>query len=458
MGKFLRAFSSALVVLMAIAGCKTGIPDTADNQGSSTNSTPVTAPTDTAIVANSIRGSTGVSLGDIKERGILGGPNSFLRNPFNDVQNDIQSAPSPNNDVVGKNGFVCRLLGCDDEATRNNLNTPASKKSEFEIQKVYFGTDRQIIGRAALNVLFGVQRTKQLNYGEVDVSIPLDHRQGVLESPNIWHLEFHDDPEKHVTLLRTSTLSQNAFFTALRADIQASPKKNLLVFVHGFNVSFADAARRTAQMAYDLGFDGPPVFFSWPSQDRLASYTVDEQAIINAEPHLEQFLGDLLTQSDAENVYLIAHSMGNRGLMKALMMLALANPKEVKRIKEVVLAAPDIDTTEFTEQIAPALLKLGAPVTLYASSNDRALAASKRLHGGARAGESGDHLIVVNGIETIDASSTDTDLIGHSYYGDRRSVLADMWYLINGDTRASKRCCLQGVPSQVAPKYWVFRK
>ena len=32
---------------------------------------------------------------------------------------------------------------------------------------------------------------------------------------------------------------------------------------HG--VTFKDAARRTAQMAYDLGFPGAPVFYSWPS-------------------------------------------------------------------------------------------------------------------------------------------------------------------------------------------------
>ena len=35
------------------------------------------------------------------------------------------------------------------------------------------------------------------------------------------------------------------------------------MFVHGFNVSFADAARRTAQIAYDLAFGGPGAL-SWP--------------------------------------------------------------------------------------------------------------------------------------------------------------------------------------------------
>jgi esterase/lipase superfamily enzyme len=258
-------------------------------------------------------------------------------------------------------------------------------------------------------------------------------------------------------VLSISSESPTAFFAALRAKVLTCERKSLLVFVHGYHVSFADAARRTAQMAYDLGFDGAPVFFSWPSQDRVLAYTVDEQSIADAQPHLEHFLRDVLKQSNAENVYLIAHSMGNRGLTRALAALAVTEPQEVKRIKEVILAAPDMSTVEFTEQVVPGLRKLGAPITLYASSNDRALALSEQLHGGKRAGESGDHLVVLNGIETIDASNTDTDLVGHSYYGDRRTVLADMWYLINGDMRARQRCCLKPTLFHSLP-YWVFLK
>ena len=34
--------------------------------------------------------------------------------------------------------------------------------------------------------------------------------------------------------------------------------------------------RRTAQIAYDLKFEGAPIVYSWPSQEGLLSYTVDE--------------------------------------------------------------------------------------------------------------------------------------------------------------------------------------
>lgn len=211
-------------------------------------------------------------------------------------------------------------------------------------------------------------------------------------------------------------------------------------------------------MAYDLQFDGASVFFSWPSQDQLWDYTVDEQAIVNSEPHLTQFLRDLLKQTDADNIYLIAHSMGTRGLAQALLDTAKVDPAGIKRIKEIVLAAPDIDSTQFTEQIAPGLLRLGAPITLYVSSNDRALEKSKQLHGGDRAGQAGQKMVLLDGIETIDVSQLNTDFFGHSYYGDQTSVLADLHYLIAGDLHASKRCCLIGRPTANAPKYWIFMK
>jgi esterase/lipase superfamily enzyme len=323
----------------------------------------------------------------------------------------------------------------------------------YKVVPVFFATDRE---RNASDG-FGAERSAEISYGEVTVSIPRDHKMGSLEDPSWWSLRFTEQPQKDVMVLSVTPESPATFFSALRTKVASSKKKSLLVFVHGYHVSFADAARRTAQMAYDLGFDGAPVFFSWPSQDRMLAYTVDEQNIVDAQPHLEAFLKDVLKQSNAENVYLIAHSMGNRGLTRALAALAVDEPQEVKRIKEVILAAPDIGAVEFTEQIVPGLRKLGAPITLYASSNDHALELSEQLHGGKRAGESGDDLVVESGIETIDASNTDTDLVGHSYYGDRRTVLADMWYLVNGDVRAPQRCCLK--PTQFhSEQYWIFLK
>ena len=344
------------------------------------------------------------------------------------------------------------------EASAAAARGPTSPGARYSVQKVFFGTDRHLAGSPS-TPHFDATRANQLTYGEVDVSIPFSHRHGELESPfTFGGLRRHADPDRHITVLRTTALAGDAFWIALRHDLQAAPAESVLVFVHGFNVNFDDAARRTAQMAWDLGFVGAPMFFSWPSQGRLSqlAYSADEQAVANAQPHLEQFLRDILRYSGARHIYLIAHSMGHRALTRALGSLAATNPDGVQRIAEVILAAPDIDATEFTEQLAPALFRLGAPVTLYASSHDEALAVSDSWHHGARLGESGAHLVVLDGMETIDASAAQADLLGHSYYG-QRTILDDMFYVISKDMRASERCCLRSMSLRRQP-YWVFVK
>src|SRR5262245_28654371 len=117
--------------------------------------------------------------------------------------------------------------------------------------------------------------------------------------------------------------------------------------IHGYNVTFEDAARRTAQIAYDLGFSGAPVFYSWLSQGTVTSYTIDESNIEWTQASLRIFLEDFFARSTAHNVYLIAHSMGNRALTHAVSSLLNENPTLKNHLRELILAAPDIDAEVF---------------------------------------------------------------------------------------------------------------
>ena len=70
-------------------------------------------------------------------------------------------------------------------------------------------------------------------------------------------------------------------------------------------------------------------------------------------------------------------------------------------------------------------------LTLYASTHDEALLASQFIHRGPRAGDAGDGLIVVSGVDTIDVTPIDTSLWGHSYYGSSDPVLHDLHLLLS---------------------------
>ncbi len=327
-------------------------------------------------------------------------------------------------------------------------------RKNYAMVPVWFATDRQATGETAPARQFGTARAA-VSYGRCEISIPREHRMGELESRSLLRLEFRDNPAKHVLLLKTELQQREAFFTDLGRRLRASPPGHALLFVHGYNVSFEDAARRTGQMAYDLGFDGAPVFYSWPSQASLSGYLEDEANIEWSQANLGLFLRDFLQRTDATHIYLIAHSMGNRALTRALAQVLAEQPQAAARIREIILTAPDIDADVFRRDIVPALAGAANPITLYASSEDIALAASKRIHGYPRAGDSGSGMVVMDGVETIDATGVDTSFIKHSYFASRRSTLGDMYYLINNNTRAADRFGLQ---FQAAGRYWTFKK
>ncbi len=338
---------------------------------------------------------------------------------------------------------------------------PASEPSDkpYAVVRTFFATDRQSTGKSNENETFeGVRSpSPSITYGMCDVSIPHDHRIGELEAPSIFRLEFREDPAKHVVVLKTVTAERDDFFTELSGRIKQSTEGSAFLFVHGYNVTFVDAARRTAQMAHDLNFDGAPVFYSWPSQGKTAAYTVDEQNVEWAQTNLQTFLEDFFKQSDAKNIYLIAHSMGNRALTRAAIAFLTKNPDARMRLKEIILAAPDIDAEVFKRDIAPALASSGSPVTLYASSTDVALIASKKFHGYARAGDSGKALLFASGIETVDATGMDTGFLGHSYFADTRSVLGDIFELIKNGKKANDRFGLEAIDAPNG-RYWKFKQ
>ncbi len=287
-------------------------------------------------------------------------------------------------------------------------------------------------------VRYGGQRGA-LQLGTCEVSIPQDHRVGELEAPTIWRLQVRQQADKHIVLLSVSPQSDEQFYSELRETISRSGQKETFVFVHGYNVSFENAARRTAQIAYDLNFDGAPILYSWPSQASVLKYPVDENNVTWTVPHLKKFLIGVANNSGAHSIHLVAHSMGNRALTTALRELHLELNDHARLFNQIVLAAPDIDAEVFRRDIAPAILKTANRVTLYASSNDQALIASKTVHGYARAGDSGDGLVVIPGIETVDVSSIDTSLLGHSYYGSNDSIIADMYHLLREKLSAQQR-------------------
>jgi esterase/lipase superfamily enzyme len=321
--------------------------------------------------------------------------------------------------------------------------------------RVWFVTNRaRLLGTLPT---FGSDPVAAMSYGYADVSIPRDHRMGEIEAPSLWRLEFSENPARHVTVLSIEDESVASFLAQVSGRSGQSVARQMLVFVHGFNESFDDAIKRTAQIAYDLAFDGPAIAFSWPSQGGLTplDYTKDERNADVSAGALAALLERLRASSGRVTIHVIAHSMGNRVLTRAL-ETASVSFQDAGKLNQLVMMAPDVDAVLF-RQAAGRIAATAEHVTLYASSQDLALKAAHRVSGYLRAGEGGRDVLVVPGIDTVDASSVQTSAfgLGHSYYADNTTILSDVFALIRG-RRPDDRFGLQK-QTTTAGTYWRFR-
>ena len=264
---------------------------------------------------------------------------------------------------------------------------PPGRRDPFTVVRVFYVTDRDKATADDRGAAYGYTYQERLDYGTSTVSIPRDHRLGHWEKPGI--ISFRtENQNKDVVLLSVTSQADRAFFEAVRKRVDRSASREALVFVHGYNTTLRSALVQTAILAYDLKFFGASIAFSWPSRGDVLDYSADEEAAGLASPHLQAVIRRIATQTGATTVHFVAHSMGNRLLTTALAGLRREPGGAPTNLGEVVLAAPDVPIAGFRQVIGDVLAAVKR-VTLYASTRDKALLASERLHHMQRAGEGG---------------------------------------------------------------------
>ena len=340
---------------------------------------------------------------------------------------------------------------------KRSLNLKDTKETTATIYPLWFGTNRKPVDTDNISKGFSGKRDDKLHYGICQVAVPKSHKIGSIGSP-LWKrlITFTDDRLKlHFQTLQT--LEKELFWANINQELKDHEinERSALVFVHGYNVNFEDAAIRAAQMGFDLQVPGITAFYSWPSQGKLSAYPVDEASIEASEKYMTEFLLNLAQKTDIEKIHIIAHSMGNRGLLRAVQRI-ISQVQTITNIAfgQIILAAPDVDIDLFKE-LAKGYRQLAERTTLYISSKDKALATSALIHQHGRAGFF-PPVTVVEGIDTVKVSKIDLTLLGHGYFADARLVLEDIRdLLINNTSPGQRRGRLE--PSEEGG-YWIMRQ
>jgi esterase/lipase superfamily enzyme len=234
----------------------------------------------------------------------------------------------------------------------------------------------------------------------------------------------------------------------LRQRLTLTSRKAAYVYVHGYNNTFADGALVIAELWHFLGRQGVPILYTWPagSGGALRGYTHDRESGEFTIFHLKQFLRLLAATPELEQLHLIAHSRGTDVLTSALRELYIethASGKDFRtayRIRNVVLAAADLDLEVVTQRVAAEYVGLGVErSTIYVSAVDRAIGFSGCLFVSLRrlgqlrpedlTDEQRHHLERMARTHLIDAR-VPTGFIGHAYFYRHPAVSADLILLL----------------------------
>ncbi len=332
----------------------------------------------------------------------------------------------------------------------------ASADADHIIVPVFYGTNRARTGSDDPNIFYGPDRA-DLDLGVVTVSVPRNRELGSIPRRDRYPGDLDGYRADYFIIDRVEPFANDYAFTdALGQAMDGSERRELFLFIHGYNTDFRGAAERAAQLAVDLEIDGVPALYSWPSRGSLLGYFADGREVTDENIRdLEAFIFLLMNGAGADRIHIVAHSMGNRFLVEALARLAQTYPSPPEPLfDQVVWASPDVDAAHFMERL-PALRHLADGMTLYASSRDRALLLSRRINGGnPRAGDSSPpYPVVVEGLSTVDTTLAGGRGLGHSDYAG--PALDDFRALIWLSLSPEERCILHTNTGQFGQFYAV---
>lgn len=270
------------------------------------------------------------------------------------------------------------LTACGGRPDAGALALNTDPAPEARVSDILIATTRKRDERP--DTYFSGERSAVVSYAEAAISVPPSHAPGAIEWPDT----APGDPETDFVARKAGYLENKAAFKArVNARLAALPpgKRNILVFIHGYNTRFPEALYRFTQIVHDSQFEGVPVLFTWASRGKLPDYVYDLNSAAVARGALEETLVEL-AGTRADHITVLAHSMGNWLLMETALQARPDNRRLLNtRIDDVVLAAPDIDIDLFKAQLKR-LGKPPRPFTVIVSRDDKALRISRTIAGG----------------------------------------------------------------------------
>ena len=262
------------------------------------------------------------------------------------------------------------------------------------------------------------------------------------------------------TMLAEREQAVQTFRRMLVQRLALTPRKEVFIYVHGYNNHFDDAAFAMAELWHFFGRIGVPVIYTWPSgYPGMFGYNYDRESSEFTVYHLREILGLIASFPEVDKIHVIAHSRGTDVAVAALRELTIAtraagiNPRLKFKIHNFILAAPYLDIMVNEQRMDGDKLPLSVKrYTIYTSPDDRAIGIAGKLFRspGGRIGtfSPGDmteyqrdmakfynasdfSIIKFSGASNSEGSQRDR--YGHSYFRNAPTVSSDLVLMVQDD-------------------------
>ncbi len=295
--------------------------------------------------------------------------------------------------VAGAWRFYQVLYGSTGDALRRAENFLFTRSTVAQLgdqgkTRHFFVTNRSKAESGAdLEDRFSADREADLKFGLFDTQVEPSVGLGMFINPSEWF------QTEEIVVSNMEMLRQEEFVTKMRDLVQRSPQKSLLMVIHGFRERFPSALRKTSFVGHVLDVNSPIMVFDWPGNQgsSLGGYRRARDVAAASGAELARTIELIVRDIQPESFWLLANSMGAEVVFHAFSAL-YQNPEFADadiEIEDVVLTAPDVSHEEFDTQFKREIISLARNLTVYVSSNDRALVMSRIVNrGDTRRGES----------------------------------------------------------------------
>ncbi|SLN39652.1 hypothetical protein PEL8287_01949 [Roseovarius litorisediminis] len=305
-----------------------------------------------------------------------------------------------------------------------------SQSMAFGEAIVRFGSDGAVAGTSRRIPINVVRVDEQLRFPQTP--LPFSQRRGVVV------------PDKGARAVYGAAADE--FKARVAQELKRTGQSEIVVFVHGFRNDFNDAVATLSNIWHASDRMAMPIAYTWPADNPgLLGYFRDRESGEFSVFHLKETLRLLAEVEGLDSLHLIAHSRGTDVATTALREMIIEarasgrNPRDVLKIDNLILAAPDLDfgvvrQRLIAERFGPAF----ECITVYMNPEDGALGTAQAVLSGTRFGRlSFEDLSEVDreifrqigNVYFIDVSQVATRT-SHSYFSRNPDVMTDIVALL----------------------------